>query len=780
MTMIKRIAFLFACLLVGAPAWAATYYVSKTGLDAHACSTTDSAATNRLTINAGIACLAAGDILIIHVGTYVEYFGQVVQPPSGSAGSPTTIRSASGELVTVRPNTGNGNNLQLGHSYITFDGITFDNTDVTPLTMGWTTNPSSDVWKLEGPNDPTDSHDIIITNSILKSGALGILGQCRNCTFSNNEFFGQVDNLDCATGGACSTGHGGYAVYSCTQNSTFDNNYLHGQTNQGFNQYSQVVNCQGNTYKNNRIENISAGDGIYICCGGGSTTLVFNNVISNVANGVHLVNMTATVLNNTIYSASNSGVQIDCCGSTFRNNIILNGTPFQDFAGGSTFSNNLCGSLVTGCALTGTAAATFVNPGTDFNLRNGSIAIDNGATIGSITTDIVGTPRPTGIAYDIGAYEYTDTLPLVFNYFSPYVIDHTKVPSNQTRFPVWISLTDARFKTVANGGHVQHGLGYDVRMASNSNCASANLIPYQLMNYTASTGAIQLRVVTNLSSSMDTTVYFCYGNSVLNADGSSTAVWDSDYLAVWPLGQLGSLSLTDFSGNNVNGTGVNSPTALAGQVDGGVTLSAVGRQYIDAGSAIAPTAITIEAWVNPTSFPHSYNSIVSRVATNFSSFADITVKDTGKIAFYTQTTGGTPNYDGTGSHTLLVANWYHVVATYDSTSGLIGYVNAASDGTAAANGALLTATAPTHIGDDPPFNSVSDNRNWNGLIDEVKISRIARSADWITTTYNNEGPNANTFAALGTENNVTPPSGPVSVFAPKIFSPGIFHSAIFH
>ena len=52
----------------------------------------------------------------------------------------------------------------------------------------------------------------------------------------------------------------------------------------------------------------------------------------------------------------------------------------------------------------------------DFTLLSTSPAINRGATLPAVTTDRIGTPRPKGAAYDIGAYEYkaasqTDTPP---------------------------------------------------------------------------------------------------------------------------------------------------------------------------------------------------------------------------------------------------------------------------------------------------------------------------------------------------------------------------------
>lgn len=53
-----------------------------------------------------------------------------------------------------------------------------------------------------------------------------------------------------------------------------------------------------------------------------------------------------------------------------------------------------------------TAEPQFIDPASgDYRLKPGSPGIDAGATIEEIKTDLLGTPRPQGAAYDIGAYE---------------------------------------------------------------------------------------------------------------------------------------------------------------------------------------------------------------------------------------------------------------------------------------------------------------------------------------------------------------------------------------
>src|SRR5437588_12248506 len=77
-SILKRFLVLLSFMMVPVLAHGATYYVSKTGSDAHGCSTTDSAATNTLTISAGARCLSPGDTLVVHAGTYTEGLNNIV------------------------------------------------------------------------------------------------------------------------------------------------------------------------------------------------------------------------------------------------------------------------------------------------------------------------------------------------------------------------------------------------------------------------------------------------------------------------------------------------------------------------------------------------------------------------------------------------------------------------------------------------------------------------------------------------------------------------------
>jgi hypothetical protein len=157
-----------------------------------------------------------------------------------------------------------------------------------------------------------------------------------------------------------------------------------------------------------------------------------------------------------------------------------------------------------------------------------------------------------------------------------------------------------------------------------------------------------------------------------------------------------------------------------------------------------PAAVTYSAWVKATSFPSAYNGVIERINAD-PTYTALAVKSSGKLACFVSTLG-LVSYDGTGSHTLSTGTFYYLAMVYSSTVGLVGYVNAAQDGTAAANGPANTAAIAINIGRDP--NAAAGY--WNGVIDEARIASVARSADWITTEYNNQSA-PGTFETLGTE-----------------------------
>ena len=190
----------------------------------------------------------------------------------------------------------------------------------------------------------------------------------------------------------------------------------------------------------------------------------------------------------------------------------------------------------------------------------------------------------------------------------------------------------------------------------------------------------------------------------------------------------------DSKGSN-NGTDSNITYSVGnGKFNQGAGFNSASPSSINIGSAagLSPTALTYSAWINPTSFPNAYNSIISRSNTPTGTpYIALLVKSTGKLAPYVYGSASI-SYDGTGTNTLSTGSWYLITMTYDSTNGLICYVNGSVDGTAAANGNLASVNNSTGIGYDPFY----ADRYFNGKIDDVAIFNRSLTATEAGYLYN--------------------------------------------
>jgi len=101
---------------------------------------------------------------------------------------------------------------------------------------------------------------------------------------------------------------------------------------------------------------------------------------------------------------------------------------------------------------------------------------------------------------------------------------------------------------------------------------------------------------------------------------------------------------------------------------------------------------------------------------------------------------------------LPMAQWIHVVHTFGNGTGKI-YINGQLDGTAAT---LLNIKSPSRLWLGGWYN----NYDFIGDIDEVRISQVTRSADWVRLEYENQKPLQTLVGPLvqpGSAFSVTPP-----------------------
>ncbi len=148
-------------------------------------------------------------------------------------------------------------------------------------------------------------------------------------------------------------------------------------------------------------------------------------------------------------------------------------------------------------------------------------------------------------------------------------------------------------------------------------------------------------------------------------------------------------------------------------------------------SFLSPAAITMAAWINPSSLTPAYSAVGSRADANID-YYQILVKSTGKAAYYVF--AGASNVDiDPGAASINTSTWTHIAFSYDSVNGLQTYVNGISDGTQAATGTLsstfttqdLTFGTDTNTAGRSFAGAMADMAIWNTNLTPTQIASLA-------------------------------------------------------
>jgi len=306
-----------------------------------------------------------------------------------------------------------------------------------------------------------------------------------------------------------------------------------------------------------------------------------------------------------------------------------------------------------------------------------------------------------------------------WNYRRTITIDHTKVVGELTDFPVLIEITDSGLAGKAQSD------GDDFVFIDASN----NKLDHQIELYDNSTGRLIVWVkVPLLSSTADTLLYMYYGNPTCENQQNSTAVWDANYKLVLHLNEnIGTLYDSTINGNN--GTSFGSLVqGVAGAIGNCVEFNG---GYIELPRVCtSEVQFTFSAWIYARSGARYFISEWWGVRGAF-----LQVYADSRVEFYVN--------DIRVFSPITLNQWYYVVGTFDGATAWL-YINGGSPASTPASNPIWPAQN-MYIGDRSDH-----NRKFNGFIDEVRVSNVARSATWILTEYNNQF-NPEAFCTIGPE-----------------------------
>ncbi len=321
--------------------------------------------------------------------------------------------------------------------------------------------------------------------------------------------------------------------------------------------------------------------------------------------------------------------------------------------------------------------------------------------------------------------------------------------SDLTTYPLSVILTTAAsnnvadLKTVANGGLVNNSSGYDIGFYSSTTCSTTpgSKLNWEVESYDPASGDLIAHVnVTAVHTGGGTLISMYYGGAYSSFQSTASAVWNSNYKAVWHLA-----TTAESTSGGYTLTPVNAPTTTTGQVDGAYNFVSASSQYMtNANAPVSAYPITLESWFRLSSATFASNEFrvfvsIDKPATNDDLFID---------AFYDagtfQCLRAVSQDAGGGLRLIEVAftfdtNWHHIAGVFTNATTQTVYLD----------GVAITPTTTTGAGATPGTMTTSDigvirfagptvGGYQKGDLDEVRISDIGRSADWILTEYRNQ------------------------------------------
>ena len=333
-------------------------------------------------------------------------------------------------------------------------------------------------------------------------------------------------------------------------------------------------------------------------------------------------------------------------------------------------------------------------------------------------------------------------------------IDHNKVVADLEGFPILIDIMDNDLPTKARSD------GFDIVFADNNGIK----LNHEIELYDNNTGHLVAWVsVSNLSSESDTRLYMYYGNPSAPDQQNPSAVWDSDFVMVQHLEEASAIRYdSTIEGNNgtaYGGVGKSTSEKIDGSDDLDGKNDYVG--ILDSSSLDIASQVTVEGW-----FRSSRG--LEEVLTGW--FGGVGKSSAYSLAWNAWSDGwtfqiyqgGVRSYCDTIDAYMPKGEWHYVMGQYDGQ-----YLKVFIDGQLKASKNIGSKTVDS--------NSAAFDIGrvfgyyWNGSIDEVRISNVARSAEWIQTSYNNQK-NPSTFYTVRSEETVP--------WAPIVFLPSPTDSAL--
>ena len=265
------------------------------------------------------------------------------------------------------------------------------------------------------------------------------------------------------------------------------------------------------------------------------------------------------------------------------------------------------------------------------------------------------------------------------------------------------------------------------------------LLPYEVEAWDADGHARVWVRIPELTAG-ETGIWVWWGNPACRVPPSYTAdgsVWSPDYVAVWHLGGADG-PVRDATPSRNHGDARDVRRAAPGVVGDAVAFDgAKGTIELTSILPIGGTDNTLSAWINVPKVGTEGLGAKERVGILLGNFADTPnanweLHATGETRWHWN--NGKPDRRGTTD--LRDARWHHLAWTRDRGADKLSvYVDGKLEKAFSQAGADIAFTTRHAIGAD---NRGKGTPRFHGRVDELRISRVARSADWIRACFANQ------------------------------------------
>jgi len=335
----------------------------------------------------------------------------------------------------------------------------------------------------------------------------------------------------------------------------------------------------------------------------------------------------------------------------------------------------------------------------------------------------------------------TEAEPSTYSYYKQFWINASMIDDDLVNFPVLVSISSD--SDLAN--HTQSDAD-DIRFTNGSNPESGTQYNHQIEYWNNDSNYVNASIwvnITYISSSSNTTFYMHYGNSSIANQENITGTWNSDFVMVHHMDGSVYTELDDSTSNNNDVTKDNDTVVYQQTGKIGHCIEFDGsHDYLevdDSNSLDITGDLTIEVWGRPDDFDNNMLLLTKRGPSEGDDATPYFIAMNDNSGGYFRMllgSGATYYYPSTTPSTLVGGNWYYGVGRVDGTDlyALINVTEAIATDTFASgsrqeNNEKITVGVYAQTGNYEYY--------FDGLMDEVRISNIARNNSWLNATYDN-------------------------------------------